>query len=197
MTPSEPQFEVSILGVIGVVLIFINGVVVLVIGTIGSPSIQFTQDAVVAGVASLFLAILLGTFLGLYWDSTDTEDQSTWGTLIVIVGAFSLWFGGGFVVGFVLAVTAGVLAIVLSHLPQTTFRTDSFATRSRATFRRAPGLSPQGVPAAPVPSEATPPTDASAPIPGTVVWYCMKCGSRNRLDAAVCATCGAPRGAPA
>lgn len=115
----NPRLEVLILGGLGTFLIFLNGVVYLVLGATFTAPIQFTTDAITVGLANILLTILLAALLWWYSDSPDPDDQGLSATLIVVVSAFTLWVGGGYDVGFVLAFTAGALGIVLAHLPPT------------------------------------------------------------------------------
>jgi hypothetical protein len=63
----------------------------------------------VAGLALFFLSAIYGSF-GQY--------RSYFGTLIVLIAAGALWFGGGFYVGTILGTIAGVLIIVLPPYPR-------------------------------------------------------------------------------
>lgn len=194
VTDEDPREEVLILGALGTFLIFAYGLATLVIGvTITAPA-EFGQDALTVGLAGVALSIVLGILLFAYYGSTDSEVQSTLSLLIATFSAFSLWVGGGFVVGFILAFTGGVLGIVLAHLP----RPPSNFFTTTAGPRPAPGSGPEpALPTAPRPAgPAKGDRVASSWTPGqeTVVWFCMKCDGVNSIDQQSCRKCGAPRG---
>jgi hypothetical protein len=66
--------------------------------------------SVVAGLSLIFLAALYRSY---------GDYRSYLGTLITLISAGALWFGGGFWVGSILGTISGVLVIVLPPYPQT------------------------------------------------------------------------------
>jgi len=81
-------------------------------------SIDLPTAGAVSAVAGLSL-IFLGGFYRSYG-----EYRSYFGTLIVLVSAGGIWFGGGFWAGSVIGTVAGVLVLVLPpyglmHVPGT------------------------------------------------------------------------------
>jgi len=115
MPDQELPTEVLVLGAVGTLLIFANGVADLLLGFTVPAPLQFTTNATVAGMVGILLTVFMSIFLFLSWDSTDSREQSTWGTLLAMFAAFSLWLGGGFLVGFILAFAAGILIILLAR----------------------------------------------------------------------------------
>ena len=200
--PEQPGVEVLVLGVVGALLILANGIVDLIIAASSaavSAPIQFTTDATTLGTVNVVLAILLMIFLGLYMGADGPGGLSVWGTLIAILGAFSLWVGGGFIVGFVLVFTAGVLAIVLANIPEGPPQwPDSLPASYPSPRTDTEAGHPTRPGGAPAPAAAEPPTPVGGTwMPrGTVVWFCRKCDYQNPVGTQVCGKCGTPRELP-
>jgi hypothetical protein len=181
MADTHPRIEVLLLGGLGALLILVNGIALLVLSTAQPASIQFTNDVESAGAASVFEALLLALFLVLYWVADQPGVRGVWAALIAMVGALSLWSGGGFLVGLVLTLTAGVVGILLA--------------RPVAVSGYPPLAAPPVAP--PSDSSPMPPlfpapagTDATLVHRGRVVWFCPKCDSENPIDSRVCGNCG-------
>jgi len=85
----------------------------LLVRTVALPfgSVDLPSAGAVSVAAGLSL-IFLGGFYRSYG-----EYRSYFGTLIVLIAAGGLWFGGGFWVGSVLGLIAGVLIIALPPYP--------------------------------------------------------------------------------
>jgi hypothetical protein len=195
----QPAFEVLILGAIGGLLVLLNGAVDLWIAATASAvsaPIQFTDDAAILGAVSILLAILLGVILLYYWVSVDSGALSLSGTFLAIVAAFSLWVGGGFLVGFVLSFTAGVLAVVLANLPTPSLEPAPPAIGPRSTIADqaiSSPPSPVGPPPTVAPERPPPPGGTWQATQGNVVWFCPKCDFQNPLATRICGNCGTPR----
>jgi len=198
--PEEPGFEVLLLGAVGTLLIFVSGVADFVLAASAasaSAPIQFTSDAVTLGVVNMVLTVLLTIFLLVYRVADDAAGLSLVGTLIAIVSAFSLWVGGGFLVGFVLAFTAGVLAVVLANIPEAPqwLTPPLVSSDSSPKSPTTEGLPPAAGAPLPENPEAPPSTGEAGLGRRTIVWICLKCDHENPTSALVCGSCGAPRGA--
>ncbi|MCI4352582.1 MAG: zinc ribbon domain-containing protein [Thermoplasmata archaeon] len=177
MYDGEARIEVILLGIPAVLLILINGIVYLAAVASFPTPLQVSGPVVFLGVVDIGLAILLGFVLLFYLLSDDSLRRGSLSALIVILGAFSLWLGGGFVVGFVLAIIAGVIGIVFAQSP-------------------LPPKTPEGLysqPTTPVVSQTTPHSEALLPrsAGSMIVRYCPKCDARNSGDARICQNCGA------
>ncbi|HKN07199.1 MAG TPA: hypothetical protein VJ021_06340 [Thermoplasmata archaeon] len=196
MAGRDAAFGVVVLGAIGTLLIFVFGVVVLALAASVSAPIQFTTDVVTVGAVSILLAILSAIFLFLYWDSVDTGDQAAWGVLLALMGAFSLWVGGGFFVGFLLTFTAGIVAVILANLPDapssSIYPSVPTSPRDRTTADRH-GEEGLVTPTEPKPSA---PNAMWMPAGGILVWLCLKCDHQNPINTQVCENCGVHRKIP-
>lgn len=80
----------------------LSNTVVLPFGSVDLPS---------AGALSSVVGLSL-IFLGAFYRSY-ADYRAYFGTLIVLISAGGLWFGGGFWVGSIVGIVAGVLIIVL------------------------------------------------------------------------------------
>ena len=60
------------------------------------------------------IALILGILIivGAYMIKTKPEQTSTWGTLILVSSVIALLGGGGFIIGSILGIIAGILALV-------------------------------------------------------------------------------------
>ena len=196
MAGRNPALGVVVLGAIGTLLIFVFGVVVLALAASVSAPIQFTTDVVTLGAVSILLAILSAIFLFLYWDSVDTGDQGVWGVLLAVMGAFSLWVGGGFFVGFLLTFTAGIVAVILANLPDapssSIYPPEPTSPRDWTTTDHP---AEEGPPTATEP-KPPPPTAMWMPAGGTLVWLCLRCDHQNPISTQVCENCGVHRKVP-
>lgn len=118
---ADSRIEVKMLVYPGAFLIFLCGLVVAIAGTYYSGIVSLSSIAVVdsaaVGGAAMFLGILIGLLGWIYGGSPELHGGL--GALIILVGSFSLWVGGGFLVGAVLVIVAGILAIVLRPGPRT------------------------------------------------------------------------------
>ena len=196
MAGGERSFEVIVLGIVGTILILVEGVVVLVAASSVSAPVEIAGILSALGGIDIFLGIVLVILFVLYSMSEDPVGQSAWGTIIAVVGAFSLLVGGGFLVGFVLVFTAGVLAVILANLPETPSWVAPWPPRSidPATGEVVGDLRSQRGP--PPAAAAQPPPPAGGTWMATrerVVWFCLKCDFQNPTDTQVCGNCGTPR----
>ena len=203
MTGADSATEVTVLGGVGTILILLNAIVDIAEGTVPSAPLQFSTDALALGAAGIFLTILLAVFLFRYSDSVDTDAQNLWGMLLAIAGAFSLWLGGGFLVGFVLVFSAGVLAVILAHVSEATqaYRlpiTDEKLASLITDFRGpvAPpskeGAVSSGTGGGASWSLLAAPERGAAE--GSGGWVCSHCYRHNRSDDSFCRQCGVARG---
>jgi hypothetical protein len=100
------------LAVVAAILFVAEGFYLLVsavplpFGSLSLPAAGATEVAV--GLSVLFLALFYRTYGGA---------RSYFGTLIVLLAAGDLWFGGGFWAGSLLASVAGALIIALPPYP--------------------------------------------------------------------------------
>jgi len=95
-----------VLSLIGGILILINGLIVAVIGSFFvffGVGILMIVLGLVFGFAVLISAIML---------NSNPREHVTWGILILIFSLLSIVIGGGFVVGLILGLTGGILALV-------------------------------------------------------------------------------------
>jgi hypothetical protein len=190
MADEGSRYEVTVLGGLGALLILINGLVdfyVAAVGSTYSAPVEFTNDLIGVGLVSVLFAVLLAVFVLLYHGSESSTTRGAWALLITIFAAFSLWTGGGFLVGFLLAFVGGVIGIVLAG--------SSHETPIWAVPAPVPS-SPSGpVPTPGAPAAMAAPNPASSPLPprlSGIVWYCRRCECDNPTDSRVCRHCGTP-----
>lgn|SRR5487761_321664 len=114
---SYSRDEVTILAWVGAILIFVEGIYVLVLaaappGNLSLPIVA-AGELILVGIGGLFFGALLGVMAWMY--GGDSSRHGILGTAMILIGAFSLWVGGGFVVGAILAGAAGLVAILHPH----------------------------------------------------------------------------------
>jgi len=189
MAAADPRTEVLVLGALGTVLIATNAIVLFALGSAPFAPAVVSNVAYLAGGIALLIALALGVLLYLYSDAADTNAQVTYSTLIVIAGGLALFVGGGFNVGTLFTVVAGVLGIVLARLPDSLEEKEP-STKSPADLRPPPTE-------ARVPRPSNAPTSSVPPSMSSVVWFCMRCGATNRPEDSNCIGCGAARGTKA
>lgn len=106
--------EACILAWVAGVLFVVEGFYLLVNTTpLLFGSVSFPAAGAISAVAGLTVILLAG----LYRSYGDVRPY--FGTFIILVASGDLWFGGGFWVGSVLGIIAGVLVIVLPPYPLT------------------------------------------------------------------------------
>lgn len=160
-----------ILTLIGGIFVLIGGLYTAVItAVIGSAFLAFFPGIAALliglGVVALLFGILI--IVGAMKMRNDPASAHTWGIIVIILAILSWIGGGGFFIGFLLALIGGILALVW-HPP---------ATAQAAWGQpQAPGA-PMGMPAAGAPAAA-----------GQKV--CASCGSANAPGTQFCAKCGA------
>lgn len=168
--------EVLLLGSIGALLVFIEGIAQLAIGASFSQVIPYSSLGVIiwVGLLNLVLGVVLWWLCFAYY--VRPERGGVYGAGMVIAAAFTLWLGGGFLVGLILALLGGLLAILLPARAPLRFPTEDWDT-------------------APVDSDRTPTfSSAQHPLPGleargVVTRYCPHCWTENRPEATVCGHC--------
>jgi len=116
MSRADTYTEILVLGGFGALLIFINAGLDMWTGTESGSPIQFIAWSITLGLAGVVVAILIALFVALYWKAPSAEEQRDFVTLVALFSAFSLWIGGGFLVGFILAFTAGILGLILTNI---------------------------------------------------------------------------------
>jgi Family of unknown function (DUF6114)/zinc-ribbon domain len=120
-----------------------------------------------AGVTVAFgLIIIIGAVM--LW--THPQSARMWGVVILVLSIFSWVGGGGFFLGFLLALIGGILAITY-HPPAT----------AQAAWSSSP-VAP-----------ASPPMGGMGGSPGAAGQrFCASCGAANAANVQFCAKCGAP-----
>ncbi len=165
-----------LLSLIGGILILIDGLLTVVAAFLGA--------AVVAGIGFAGLGLLLIAFgiiallfslvvlYGALQLKSRPQTARTWGILILVFSLISFLGGGGFIIGAILGLIGGVLAIVWTP---------------PAPAYGQPMM--QGAPA-----WGAPPVTVTAPPAATsgAQKFCSSCGSPNVAGAKFCAKCGAP-----
>jgi hypothetical protein len=174
MDVGESRSEVVLLGFAAVALLLLNGFEDLAVAAVTGAPLQFTTDAEIAGWVSILIAVLLVLALVAYWMSEEPTTRGALSVLLILLGSFSIWVGGGFFVGFLLAVIAGVVGIIFAHSP----------LPPGTPWIPSP---PSTTSPAPSPPSETPPSHSAQ---GMVVRYCPKCEAKNPADSKICQNCG-------
>ena len=103
----EKHVAAFVLSLIGGLFILINGLLVAIVGT-------FALAFFGAGVLWIILGLVFGfgTLLGAVMLNSNPREHVTWGVVIIVFSVLSLVIGGGFVIGMILGLIGGVLALV-------------------------------------------------------------------------------------
>jgi hypothetical protein len=192
MADEGSRFEVTVLSGLGAFLIFVNSLVAFAVASVAgsySAPLEVTADLVAIGAFALVLAILIWLFTWLYSSSHDPQSRTVWCLLITILAGFSLWTGGGFVVGFVLALAGGLLGILLSRAPQVIL---AGPVPAPSPVTPPVPFAPFGTPLSGGGAASTAPASFTGRT--GVVWYCQKCDGENPSGGRVCRNCGTPSG---
>ena len=158
-----------ILSLIGGIFVLIGGIYTAAIyAFVGTVFLSFLPGLgglliALAIVALLFGLIIIFGAVRLY---THPESAHLWGAIILVLSIFSWVGGGGFVIGFLLALIGGILALVW-HPP-------------------APVAQPWGQP-----PMAAPPMAGAPAGGGAGQRFCSSCGSPNPPGVQFCSKCGA------
>jgi hypothetical protein len=177
-----PRMEVVLLVSLGALFVLAEGIATVVLGSVYAGVFPgLFGIAIGSGLASVLLA---GIALWLdYQYFVSPEGRGAWGTAIIVVSCFTIWFGGGFEVGFVLTLVGGVLALALP-LPRAPDPREFEFGRPAAQVlmssvpeeggRRPAALAGRGAFAA-----------------SAVVRYCPRCWSETPVESRACPRCGA------
>ena len=187
----------TVVGIIAALLVFSEGVLLGIAGgaisAAGAPALGAAAGGLGA-LADLFGLILLGLSIGLY---RAPDSHVGIGIAILILGFLSWFTGGGFILGTVLAVVSGILAIVFvpwegdmprwENVPVATAVPGGWAAPTDAAGAAAPPT-----PGPVRPSEPPPPgttgVRASQPSDGK---RCPSCGTQFESYRLFCPQCGA------
>jgi len=159
-----------ILSLIGGIFILLGGLYeAAVYAIVGSAFLAFFPGLGALLIALAVVALIFGLIIifGAIQMRSHPESAKTWGILVLVFAIFSWIGGGGFVIGFLLALIGGILAIVW-HPP-------------------APAM---GQPGQPTWGQPTPMAQAPAAAPAGQK-FCSSCGSPNAAGTQFCAKCGA------
>ena len=183
----DPRIEVGLLVLLGALMFIVQGVLDL-FALQQIAAFGFTVSSWVSAI--LAVPIVFGIFLivfdFLYYKTP--ESRNVLGTLIIAFAIFGLLFGGGILVGTLLATLGGIFAVVLPH---ESTRPEDWSALGTPADSPAPLQPAKGSILRP---SAEPVQFASS----TIVRYCLACGARNPTVALRCAQCGVglPSAAP-
>lgn len=163
------------------ILSLIGGIFILLAGLVEAAlaaAIGAAFLAIVPGLGALFiglavLALILGLIViyGAFQLRSHPESAKTWGILILVFAIVSWVGGGGFFIGFLLALIGGILA--LTWKPP------------------APAMAQPAWGAPPPLGTAPMPPPGAAPPPAGGQKFCSSCGSPNNPGSQFCVKCGA------
>lgn len=162
-----------ILSLIGGIFILLGGIYTAAITAIvGSAFFAFFPGfaALLIGLAVVALLFGLIIIFGAIQMKHHPESAKTWGIIVLVLALLSWLGGGGFFIGFLLALIGGILAIIW-HPP--------------APMMGQPGQAAWGQP----PPMASAPGGTPMAAPGQK--FCSSCGSPNAAGVQFCAKCGA------
>lgn len=173
-TPKSYPTAAFVLTLIGAIFIILGGIyTAAVYAWLGSAVISILPGlgALLIGLAVAALLFGIIILVGALMMRSNPQSARTWGIIVLILSILSLVGGGGFFIGFLLALIGGILAIIY-HPPAT-----------QAAWGQQP-----------TPPAMTPPGwsggQAAGAAPGQK--FCPSCGSPNPAGSATCAKCGAP-----
>jgi hypothetical protein len=173
-SPRAYPVAAFVLTLIGGILILLDGIYLLAVSAFVS-SVTSAYGVSIPGVSAILEALAaVGLIFGLIimigalmmWKSPSSAKM--WGVVVIVLGFISIIGGGGFVLGLILALVGGILALIW-HPP--------------ASAQTAWSSAPTAPPAAPM--------GGSSPAPAGSR-FCASCGSPNAANVQFCAKCGAP-----
>jgi hypothetical protein len=162
-----------ILSLIGGIFILLGALAFAALAAIGASFLAFFPAAAALLIAYAVLGLILGiiVIVGAVMMRSRPEQAKMWGVIVIVLAFIALFTsGGGFILGFLLALIGGILALVWHP--------------------RAP--MPMGQPGWGQPGMAPPPgfpPMQSAPAAGQR--FCASCGSPNPAGVQFCSKCGA------
>jgi hypothetical protein len=189
----DPPRPVIGLVVVGAILVLLEGLVEL--GTTAVVASAVTLPGAILAVSysisglTIALAVIVLFFAWVY----AQDSSGSIGIVIIVLGALSFLLGAGFLIGGILIVVGGALAVFAEWVEQ------SFAPEfvtSQVPYGQAPARA--GVPSTPAPSpppasrERSPGGFWTPAKAGGIVLYrtCPRCGELVPRDAPDCSRCG-------
>jgi len=169
------------LSMIGGVLVLLSGISAILEGIFLTSFLESILPGISAVVIGEGIAGVLFGVVIIYAASrlrNTPASARTWGIAIIVFAVLSIFGGGGFLLGFILALIGGILAATWHPpvMPQSGYGQPGYG----APMNPSAAASPWAPPAAP-------------PLrPGSAQRYCSSCGSPNLAAAQFCAKCGAP-----
>lgn len=192
---ADPRLVVATLVVLAAILNLVEGAVEVSLGD--SLVAQFPSAGVLAGYGAISILFAFVLFVLTIYYYLDPELHAALGTGMIVIAVFSLLVGGGFLVGFILALIGGIFAVALPHadavddLPPLEIARRYDLARQNDIARRAAQLAESPT------KERTQPESTSKPVAyaypfgeGKIVRYCPRCGGRNPLESTNCSACG-------
>lgn len=176
-TPSYgPKYPstASILSLIGGVLIALEGILDALRSSVGRIVPRLAGIGIVFGILGLVFGLVI--LYGAFRLRSDPTMSQTWGILIVVLAVVSILAGGGFLLGLILALIGGILAITW---------------KPPVPAPPGYGASGYGGPPGPPPGAVLGSPGAAPAPPGVAQRFCPACGAPNVATAQFCAKCGA------
>jgi hypothetical protein len=170
-----------LLALIGGILIILDALAAIAEGILDRAALNsYVPGAagLVAALGAIGLIAGLVVLVGALRLKSSPQSAKKWGVLILVFSLVSFVGGGGAIIGLILGLIGGIMAItwVPPVVPGVAYGSPAYGTPSNQPI----GSSPWG-------TSASPPT-AGAPVQR----YCSSCGSPNVSSARFCAKCGAP-----
>ncbi len=136
MAGQETPSTAATLSILGGLLILLSGILIIAMGTafagmmagyypgmmggyypgmMGNPAGFISPLIVGIGIGGIICGIVIA--VSGYWLNTRPAAHTTWGMVIVVVSLVSFFEGGGFLIGAILGILGGILAITWKPSP--------------------------------------------------------------------------------
>lgn len=184
-----------VLSLVAGIFILLNGIVIVIISGI----FAFFGEEWVVALAALGLIFGIVVLLGAFMMYTRPDQNTIWGTIVLVFSLTSIVIGGGFILGLILGLIGGILAIVWKpeYAVMGAYRMclgcgnqipSNYAVCPHCGRPAAPA---PGYPMQPVSPQAPPPMQAPPPQAPPATRFCSNCGAGLPPGANACPNCGA------
>ena len=112
MTEEKPT-AAFILSLIAGIFILLNGLFIAAIGSMIASFSLMMPGAGAIGLGIIALGLLFGiiVIIGSLMMMSKPKQTKAWGILVLVFSILSIFIGGGFIIGFILGIVGGALAL--------------------------------------------------------------------------------------
>lgn len=184
-----------VLSLVAGIFILLNGIVFAVLGAFIA---IFFEDV---GFILMALGLIFGiiVLLGAFMMYARPDQHTIWGTIVLVFSLTSIVIGGGFILGLILGLIGGILAIVWKpeYAVMGAYRmclgcgNQIPSNYAVCPHCGRPAVPAPGYPMQPVPPQAPPPMQAPPPQAPQATRFCSNCGTGLPPGANACPNCGA------